>query len=86
MEKESLIYGEDENLLIFKILKNVLEIVFAEKEDLYLRDTIFDDNRDYYEELKKLHAQKVELQKLKALCALSKPFVIEFSGTSRTVK
>ena len=46
---ESLIYGEDENLPIFKRLKNVLDIVFAEKEDLYLRDTIFDDNREYYE-------------------------------------
>ena len=83
---ESLIYGEDENLPIFKRLKNVLDIVFAEKEDLYLRDTIFDDNRNYYEELKKLHAQKVELQKLKALSVLSKPFVIEFSGTPRTGK
>ena len=83
---ESLIYGEDENLPIFKRLKNVLDIVFAEKEALYLRDTIFDDNRNYYEELKKLHAQKVELQKLKALSVLSKPFVIEFSGTPRTGK
>lgn len=83
---ESLISGENENLPIFKRLKNVLDIVFAEKEDLYLRDTIFDDNREYYEKLKKLHAQKVELQKLKALCALSKPFVIEFSGTPRTGK
>ena len=83
---ESLIYGEDENLPIFKRLKNVLDIVFAEKEDLYLRDTIFDDNREYYEKLKKLHAQKVELQKLKALCTLSKSFVIEFSGTPRTGK
>ena len=83
---ESLISGENENLPIFKRLKNVLDIVFAEKEDLYLRDTIFDDNREYYEKLNKLHAQKVELQKLKALCALSKPFVIEFSGTPRTGK
>ena len=83
---ESLIYGEDENLPIFKRLKNVLDIVFAEKEDLYLKDTIFDDNREYYEKLKKLHAQKIELQKLKALCSLSKSFVIEFSGTPRTGK
>ena len=83
---ESLIYGEDESLPIFKRLKNVLDIVFAEKEDLYLRDTIFGDNNEYYERLKKLHAQKVELQKLKALCSLPKPFVIEFSGTPRTGK
>lgn len=83
---ESLIYGEDENLPIFKRLKNVLDIVFYEKEDLYLRDTIFDDKSDYYEKLKKLHAQKTELQKLKSLCSLTKPFVIEFSGTPRTGK
>lgn len=83
---ESLIYGENENLPIFKRLKNVLNIVFDNQEDLYLKDTIFDDNKEYYEKLKKLHAQKVELQKLKALCALSKPFVIEFSGTPRTGK
>lgn len=83
---ESLIYNEDENLPIFKRLRNVLDIVFENKEDLYLKDTIFDDNKEYYEKLKKLHAQKLELQKLKALCTLSKPFVIEFSGTPRTGK
>ena len=83
---KSLIYGEDENLPIFKRLKNVLDIVFNEKEDLYLKDTIFINNKEYYEKLKQLHAQKVELQKLKALCSLSKPFVIEFSGTPRTGK
>lgn len=83
---QSLIDGEDENLPIFKRLKNVLDIVFNKKEDLYLRDTIFDDNGEYYEKLKKLHAQKEELKKLKALCSLSKPFVIEFSGTPRTGK
>lgn len=46
---ESLIYGEDENLPIFKRLKNVLDIVFAQKEDLYLKDVIFDDHSEYYE-------------------------------------
>lgn len=83
---ESLICGEDENLPIFKRLKNVLDIVFAKKEDLYLRDTIFADDSEYYEKLKKLHAQKVELQKLKALCPLLKPFAIELCGTPRTSK
>ena len=55
---ESLIHGEDENLPIFKRLKNVLDIVFAEKEDLYLKDTIFDDNREYYESLKNYMLKK----------------------------
>lgn len=83
---ESLIYGEDENLPIFKRLKNALDIVFYAKEDLYLRDTIFGDNKEYYEKLRKLHACKIELQKLKALSSLPKPFVIEFTGTPRTGK
>ena len=44
------------------------------------------DNKDYYMKLKQLHAQKTELQRLKALVKLYKPFVIEFSGTPRTGK
>lgn len=83
---ESLIYNEDENLPIFKRLKNALDVVFYKKEDLFLRNTIFDGNIEYYDKLKKLHAQKEELKKLKELCSLSKPFVIEFSGTPRTGK
>lgn len=83
---ESLIYNEDKDLPIFKRLKNVLDVVFDGKEDLYLKNTIFDDNYEYYEKLKKLHAQKQELQKLKALCSLPKTFVVEFTGTPRTGK
>lgn len=83
---ESLVHGEDENLPIFKRLKNILDIVFYEKEDLYLKDTIFADNKEYYAKLIKLHAQKEEIKKLKSLSALPKPFVIEFSGTPRTGK
>lgn len=82
---KSLITNEETNIPIFKRLKNVLDIVFYEKEDTYLRDTIF-NNSTYYNKLKMLHAQKIELQRLKALCTLSKPFVIEFSGTPRTGK
>ena len=83
---ESLIYGEDEELPIFKRLKEVLEIVFCDKDDEFLKETIFENNDEYYENLKKLHAQKVELQRLKSLCELSKPFIIEFTGTPRTGK
>ncbi len=82
----SLVYHEDKNLPIFTRLKNVLDIVFEAKKDLYLKDTIFNDNREYNHKLKKLHAQKQELQHLKSLCSLSKPFVIEFCGTPRTGK
>ena len=83
---ESLIYNEDKSLPLFKRLKNVLEVVFEDREDLFLKDTIFKDEDEYYEKLKKLNAQKLELKKLKSLCSLSKPFVIEFSGTPRTGK
>lgn len=83
---ESLISGEDDKLPIFMRLKKVLDIVFYGVDDLYLRDVIFDDNREYYAKLKKLDAKKLELKRLKALCFLTKPFVIEFSGTPRTGK
>ena len=82
----SLIYGEDETLPIFTRLKEAIDIVFYDKDNTYLRDTIFNGNIEYYEQLKKLHAQKIELQRLKALCVTVKPFVIEFCGTPRTGK
>lgn len=83
---ESLILGEDKELPIFKRLKDILDKVFYKKEDLFLKDVIFVDDQDYYKKLKQLHAQKIELQRLKALVSISKPFVIEFSGTPRTGK
>ncbi len=83
---ESLIFGEDKELPIFLKLKDILDKVFYKKEDLFLKDTIFVDNQDYYAKLKQLHAMKIELQKLKSLVTLPKPFVIEFSGTPRTGK
>lgn len=83
---ESLITGEDKDLPIFVRLKDILDKVFYKKEDLFLRDTIFVDNLEYYAKLKQLHAMKIELQKLKHLSSLPKPFVIEFTGTPRTGK
>lgn len=83
---ESLIFGEDKNLPIFVRLKDILDKVFNKKEDLFLRDTIFVEHQEYYKKIKQLHAQKIELQKLKSLVSLPKPFVIEFSGTPRTGK
>ena len=78
--------GEDPNLDIFLQLKDILDKVFYQKEDTFLKNTIFGDHENYYKKLKKLHTQKMELQKLKALVTLPKPFVIEFSGTPRTGK
>lgn len=83
---ESLISGENKDLPIFLRLKDILNKVFYKKENLFLKDTIFVDNQDYYAKLRKLHAGKIELQRLKSLVTLPKPFVIEFTGTPRTGK
>lgn len=83
---ESIIYKENEETPIFKNYKDLLDKVFNDKEDLYLKNTIYNDNLDYYNKLKKLHAQKEELKKLNSICPLNKPYVIEFTGTPRTGK
>jgi len=82
---ESLISGEDPNSPIFKRLREVLDIVFYNKRNDLL-DDIFAKDQSYYNKLISLNAQKVELKRLKTLCALPKPFVIEFCGTPRTGK
>ena len=83
---ESLIFGEDKNLPMFVRLKDIIDKVFYKKEDTFLKNIIFADHQNYYAKLKRLHAMKMELQKLKKLALLQKPFVIEFSGTPRTGK
>ena len=82
---KSLIYNEDENLEIFKRVKRAIDVVFYNKDELEL-DDVFEDNLEYYEKLKKLHAKKRELQQLKKLCNLDKAFTVEFLGTPRTGK
>ena len=69
---ESLINNEDKDLPIFKRLKNVIEMVFEDKED----------TSNYNIESKKIYARKIELKKLKSLCKLSKPFIIEMFDIS----
>ena len=82
---ESLISGQNKDIPMFQRLKAVLDIVFNNKQDEFLND-LFSNNIDYYKKLISLNAQKLELKRLKALCTLSKPFVIEFCGTPRTGK
>ena len=83
---ESLIFNENKELPIFKRLKKAIDNVFYYRNNLYLRDVIFDGNNDYYNKLKRINAQREELQRLKNLCNLTKPFIIEFSGTAKTGK
>lgn len=83
---EALITDQDENLPLFKRLKFLLNSVFNYQEDSYLKDVIFSQQPTYYQKLNQLHAQKLELYKLRQLLHQPKPFVIEFSGTPRTGK
>lgn len=83
---KSLIDGEDESLPIFVRLKNVIDKVYGEVNENSNLNKIFENDKDYYAELKKLHAMKEELIKLKQLSKLEKPYIIEFSGTPRTGK
>lgn len=82
---KSLIEGENENLPIFVRLKNIIDKVYGESNNDFL-DKIFENDEDYYSELKKLYAMREELIKLKQLTKLNKPYIIEFSGTPRTGK
>jgi len=82
---QSLIINEDEDLPIFKRLKEVLDIVFDNKKDNLIND-IFSDNKELLKKLELLHFKKQELIRMKELCDSSKPFVVEFCGTPRTGK
>ncbi|MBR3523436.1 MAG: HD domain-containing protein [Bacilli bacterium] len=83
---QSLITNEDANLDIFLRLKQAIDKVFNYQEDLFLKDKIFINHEDYYNRLKVLNAYKEELIKLKELIQITKPYIIEFSGTPRTGK
>ena len=80
---KSLIFNENKDLPIFKRLKAALELVFGKKEDLFLRDKVFCGKEKYYQELKKINAQRQELLQLKKLCSSNPSFVIDFSGAPK---
>lgn len=81
----SLVANENEDLPIFKRLKDVLDIIFRNKKDPLL-ESVFAIDIDYYARLIRLHASKIEIKRMHQLCSLDKPFVIEFCGTPRTGK
>ena len=83
---ESLIYGEDEHLEMFKRLEIAIDTVFDGREDLLLKDVIFASDPIYYDSLKRIDYAKKELIRLKAFLKSVKPFVIEFTGIPRTGK
>ena len=58
----------------------------SQKEDLFLKNIVFQNDSEFYEKLQKLHKQKLEVKQMHDMCKLSKPFVIEFCGTPRTYR
>lgn len=81
---KSLITNEDENLPIFKRLKKNIDLVFNKQEDKL--STYYVGNEEYYKKVKELDARLTELQNLKKIITLDKPYVIEATGTPRTGK
>lgn len=81
----SLIIGEDKDSPMFRRLHELLEDVFYEKEDDYVKNVIFEGKEDEYKEVLKLHYKKQEVKKLRDVFEI-KPYVIEFTGTPRTGK
>lgn len=81
----SLIYNEDCNNEMFVRLKELIDYIFYNKKDDYIKDVIFKDKVEEYNKLIKFHYRKEELYKLKEILETI-PYVIEFTGTPRTGK
>lgn len=83
---KSLINNEDKNYPMFIRLKKLIDCVFDDIINNYVRDVIFLDNEQEYNELLKIHYKKEEVFKLKNVLLKNRPYVIEFTGTPRTGK
>ena len=82
----SLIENEESSEMFIR-LKNLIDHIFNnEKNDDYVRNIIFEDKKDEYEELLKIHYRKEEVYKLRNVLSKKVPYVIEFTGTPRTGK
>lgn len=74
---KSLVYKEEHPM--FDRLKELIDIIFEDSKDNYIRDVIFDNDSEYIE------VEKLHYKKLKKVFKLD-PYVIEFTGTPRTGK
>lgn len=84
---KSLINNQDEELPMFKRLKELIDYVFEDnRDDEFIKNTIFKSKEKEYKEIKKIHYKKEEVFKMKKLLPNSSPYVIEFTGTPRTGK
>lgn len=83
----SLITNENSNFPMFVRLKELIDHIFNNKNVLkYVENKIFENRKDEYRELVKLHYKKEEVYKMKSVLSRKIPYVIEFTGTPRTGK
>lgn len=82
---KSLINNENPNLEMFKQLKELIDYIFYNQKDTYIKENIFKGNELEYEKLNNFHYRKEEIYKLNKLLP-TVPYVIEFTGTPRTGK
>lgn len=83
---KSIVYKEDKSNPMFIRLKGIIDHIFGEKSDNYIKDVIFKDKFDEYNILNKLNYRNREILKLNSVLPKKVPYVIEFTGTPRTGK
>ena len=68
-------------------LKELIDYIYNDqKDDLFIKDTIFKNNNEEYIKLKQFHYRKNEIYKLMNVLNHKKPYIIEITGTPRTGK
>lgn len=83
----SLIFNEDKNHPMFQRLEELVNYIFNNKNNNdYVKNVIFKNNIEEYNQLNKFHYRKEEVFKLKKVLSRQNPYVIEFTGTPRTGK
>ncbi len=74
----------DGNHPMFDRLKDLIDHIFENSKDDYVKSVIY-NNDEEYNEVAKLHYKKLEVNKLNNVFEI-RPYVIEFTGTPRTGK
>lgn len=74
----------DGNHPMFDRLKDLIDHIFENSKDDYVKSVIY-NNDEEYNEVSKLHYKKLEVNKLNNVFEI-RPYVIEFTGTPRTGK
>lgn len=82
----SLIFNEDKLNSMFSRLYELVDSIFNNHCDNYVKDVIFDGKKRDYNKLLKFHYRKMEIYKLQRVLLKRTPYVIEFTGTPRTGK